>query len=113
MVNAALVRVGAIPHGYGFHLVTCPNYTFEILTWGVVAALTNSWVGSYTSRFLSGLFPSNAERKLMQLCGVAWGFVALSSYQMTLWAMKKHRAYKKEFGAAYPKKRKVIVPFLF
>lgn len=38
---------GAIPKGYGFDLVTCPNYFFEILAWSAVAALSSSWVGAY------------------------------------------------------------------
>ena len=39
---------GAIPKGYGFDLVTCPNYFFEILAWSAVAALSSSWVGAST-----------------------------------------------------------------
>ena len=38
-------RVRAIPYGYGFSLVSCPNYFFEMLAWLVVVVLTGSWVG--------------------------------------------------------------------
>ncbi|OCH94816.1 hypothetical protein OBBRIDRAFT_746685 [Obba rivulosa] len=76
----------AIPYGYGFALVSCPNYFFEILAWVAIAAMTGSYV--------------------------AWLFVALSTYQMAVWALKKHRNYKKEFGKEYPRGRKAIIPFI-
>lgn len=31
---------------------------------------------------------------------------------MAMWALKKHKNYKKEFGTAYPK-RKIMFPFLW
>ncbi|EMD31292.1 hypothetical protein CERSUDRAFT_119845 [Gelatoporia subvermispora B] len=76
----------AIPYGYGFSLVSCPNYFFEVLAWVAVAAMTGSYV--------------------------AWFFVALSTYQMAAWALKKHRNYKKEFGGQYPRGRKAMIPFI-
>lgn len=39
-------------------------------------------------------------------------FTAVSSAQMTLWALKKHKAYKREFGDKYPRNRKAMYPFL-
>ncbi|KAF9042693.1 3-oxo-5-alpha-steroid 4-dehydrogenase-domain-containing protein [Rhodocollybia butyracea] len=33
----------AIPNGYGFGFVSCPNYFFETLAWAVVCAMTRSW----------------------------------------------------------------------
>jgi len=75
-----------VPYGYGFDLVSCPNYFFEILSWVAIAAMT----GSYA----------------------AWVFVAVSSYTMTVWAFKKHKAYRKDFGKEYPKDRKAIFPFV-
>jgi len=33
--------------------------------------------------------------------------------QMTLWAVKKHKNYRKEFGAQYPRQRKIMYPFVF
>jgi len=79
-------KTRAIPYGYGFALVSCPNYFFEILAWVAIATMT----GSYC----------------------AWLFVAVGGYTMTMWALKRHRAYKKEFGDAYPKNRTAIFPFI-
>ncbi|PWW76680.1 hypothetical protein C7212DRAFT_319546 [Tuber magnatum] len=76
-----------IPKGYGFNSVTCPNYFFEVLSWVCV------WV-------LSG---GNWAASLFTLTGMA---------VMFLWAQKKERRYRKEFGSAYKKKRNVIVPGL-
>ncbi|KAI0833408.1 3-oxo-5-alpha-steroid 4-dehydrogenase-domain-containing protein [Trametes gibbosa] len=76
----------AIPRGYGFALVSCPNYFFETVAWTVIAVMT----GSYA----------------------AWLFMVVSTYQMVVWAAKKHRNYKKEFGKAYPANRKAMFPFV-
>lgn len=40
-------RVRAIPYGYGFDLVSCPNYFFEFLAWSAVCFLTTSWSGKF------------------------------------------------------------------
>ncbi|KAH9917846.1 3-oxo-5-alpha-steroid 4-dehydrogenase-domain-containing protein [Fomitopsis serialis] len=71
---------------YGFSLVSFPNYFFEILSWVAIAIMT----GSYA----------------------AWLFVAISAFTMSTWAIKKHKAYKREFGDAYPRNRKAIIPFI-
>lgn len=43
---------------------------------------------------------------------VTAGLFALAGlYQMTVWAIGKHKLYKKEFPN-YPKGRKAILPFL-
>lgn len=44
---------------------------------------------------------------------VAGIFAAVSAGQMGVWAIKKHRAYKREFGTKYPKGRKAMIPFIF
>ncbi|KAF8492874.1 3-oxo-5-alpha-steroid 4-dehydrogenase-domain-containing protein [Gautieria morchelliformis] len=75
----------AIPRGFGFNLVSCPNYLWEILSWTAIAIMTNN------------VF--------------AYAFLALSTGQMFLWALKKHRAYKREFGKEYPRERKALFPF--
>ncbi|KNC99603.1 trans-2-enoyl-CoA reductase (NADPH) TSC13 [Spizellomyces punctatus DAOM BR117] len=79
-------RVRKIPHGYGFNWVSCPNYFFEVMGWLAVALLTGS--------------------------ASAYFFLVAGFGQMYLWAVKKHIRYKKDFGAAYPRSRKVIIPFL-
>ncbi|CAG8433809.1 12498_t:CDS:10 [Ambispora gerdemannii] len=35
-------RVRKIPYGYGFELVSCPNYFFELVAWAAIVALTKS-----------------------------------------------------------------------
>jgi hypothetical protein len=36
-----------VPFGYGFNLVTCPNYTFEILAWISICVMTGSFAGAF------------------------------------------------------------------
>jgi very-long-chain enoyl-CoA reductase len=79
-------RKRAIPQGYGFSLVSLPNYFFECLAWFAIALMTGSWT--------------------------AYGFLIVATGQMYVWAAKKHAAYKKEFGNAYPKGRKAMFPFI-
>ncbi|KAL4780723.1 3-oxo-5-alpha-steroid 4-dehydrogenase-domain-containing protein [Aspergillus varians] len=76
-----------IPSGFGFSAVTCPNYFFEIV----------SWVGVYL------------------VSGLSWSvlfFIVVASAQMVLWAQKKERRYRKEFGDKYKRKRFVMLPGL-
>ena len=39
-------------------------------------------------------------------------FLIAAVGQMFLWALKKHRQYRKEFGAEYPRGRKAMFPFI-
>lgn len=75
-----------IPTGYGFGLVTCPNYMFEVLSWIGIIITSRSW-------------------------GVT-AFIVVGIIQMTAWAQSKERAYRKEFPDTYKKKRYVILPGL-
>ncbi|KAG8905026.1 3-oxo-5a-steroid 4- dehydrogenase, partial [Tulasnella sp. 408] len=84
-LRPAGTRKRAIPYGYGFNWLSCPNYTFETLAWSTVLALT--------------LDPAVAI------------FLAVGTVQMVFWAIKKHKNYKKEFGKDYPK-RWVMFPFI-
>uniref|UniRef100_A0A0N4Z084 very-long-chain enoyl-CoA reductase n=1 Tax=Parastrongyloides trichosuri TaxID=131310 RepID=A0A0N4Z084_PARTI len=68
-----------------FNFVSCPNYTYEVLAWISFTIMTQS--------LPSFLFTTA-------------GFI-----QMTIWALQKHRNYRKEF-ADYPRDRKSIVPYL-
>ncbi|GAB1192817.1 hypothetical protein APSETT444_002014 [Aspergillus pseudonomiae] len=74
-----------VPHGFGFGAVTCPNYLFEII----------SWVGIYL------------------VSGLSWSiliFIIIGSVQMGIWAKKKERRYREEFGDKYKAKRFVMLP---
>jgi len=91
-LRPAGTRVRKIPLATGnpftwlFNCVSCPNYTYEILSWVFFTIMTQSAV--------AGLFTFA-------------GF-----YQMTVWALGKHRNYIKEFHPSYPRGRKAILPFL-
>ncbi|KAH7341254.1 3-oxo-5-alpha-steroid 4-dehydrogenase-domain-containing protein [Rhizoctonia solani] len=76
-----------IPRGYLFEYVSCPNYTFEILAWIAFTLMTKSWASLI--------------------------FIIAGTTPMIIWAIKKHKAYRREFGSQYPRNRKIIVPFLF
>lgn len=75
-----------IPVGYGFDLVTCPNYMFEVLSWVGVIVASRDWTVA--------------------------AFIIMGAYQMYAWAKGKERAYRKEFGDKYKKKRYVMLPGL-
>ena len=73
-----------IPKGYGFNIVTCPNYMFETVAWVGILMVTKS---------LSTVL-----------------FLVLATAQMQQWAVKKERALRAEFGDKYKKKRYVMIP---
>lgn len=75
-----------IPYGYGFSLVSCPNYFFESLAWLAVVLLSRSWSAAL--------------------------FWLVSTATMYKWALKKHSKYKHEFAGKYPKARKAIFPYI-
>ncbi|GEQ70254.1 hypothetical protein JCM33374_g3930 [Metschnikowia sp. JCM 33374] len=78
----------AIPYGYGFDWVVCPNYFFESLSWLSFALLVGNWS--------------------------AWLFLVISSSQMYVWALKKNKRYLTTFGDEYKKLRRAkYIPFLF
>ncbi|CAE6402704.1 unnamed protein product [Rhizoctonia solani] len=76
-----------IPRGYLFEYVSCPNYTFEIIAWVAFTLMTKSWASLI--------------------------FIIAGTTPMVIWAIKKHKAYRREFGSQYPRNRKIIIPFLF
>ncbi|XP_068149623.1 very-long-chain enoyl-CoA reductase [Drosophila tropicalis] len=68
-----------------FNLVSCPNYTFEIGAW--------------------------LSFSVMTCCLAAYLFAFAGAFQMTIWALAKHRNYKKEFKD-YPRQRRSIFPYV-
>ena len=66
------------------NFVSCPNYTYEIGAWICFTVMTQ--------------------------CLPVGVFTLAGAYQMAIWALGKHRNYKKEFKD-YPR-RKAIFPFL-
>jgi len=79
-------KTRGIPRGGLFEYVSCPNYLSETLAWAAITGLT--------------------------LSPFALLFLVVSTVQMGVWALKKHHAYKKEFGTKYPR-RKAMIPFIF
>nr|CAG4649483.1 EOG090X097L [Scapholeberis mucronata]SVE93728.1 EOG090X097L [Scapholeberis mucronata] len=73
------------PLTYLFNLVSCPNYTYEVGGWVAFTIMTQ--------------------------CLPAGLFAFAGFYQMAVWALGKHRAYKKDFKD-YPRGRKAIIPFV-
>ncbi|XP_057308467.1 probable very-long-chain enoyl-CoA reductase art-1 [Hydractinia symbiolongicarpus] len=73
------------PFTWLLNLVSCPNYTYEIGSW--------FWFTVLTQTVMSGVF------------------TFAGCFQMVLWAIKKHKNYRREFKD-YPRKRKAIIPFV-
>lgn len=83
---ASLRRPGSterkIPTGYGFGLVTCPNYMFEIIAWIGVILVSRSWTIVL--------------------------FIFFGALYMRAWAIAKEKAYRQQFGDKYKKHRYVM-----
>ena len=62
-LRPANTRKRAIPYGYGFSLVSCPNYFFEAVAWGVICVMTGSVAG--TSFAACSLCSSPSSPRLM------------------------------------------------
>lgn len=78
----------AIPYGYGFNVVACPNYFFEVLAWMAFAILVGNWL--------------------------SWLFLLVGAGQMYVWAEKKNMRLKTIFGDEYKKlKRAVFIPYVY
>jgi very-long-chain enoyl-CoA reductase len=83
-----------IPTGPLFSLVSCPNYTAEVLSWIGFSVLTGLLMcACHLVR------PRLCELQLLMF-GVdvvvsAWVFTAVGLAQMSQWALSKHRAYVK------------------
>lgn len=73
-----------IPTGLGFSIVTCPNYMFEVIAWIGAIVAARSWALAIS--------------------------LVVGVYYMWMWAVGKEKAYRKEFGDKYKKKRYVMLP---
>lgn len=73
------------PFTHLFRFVSCPNYSYEFYAWAGFTLMTQSLPAAM--------------------------FAGAGFFQMAIWALGKHRNYKKEFPD-YPKGRKAIIPFL-
>jgi very-long-chain enoyl-CoA reductase len=73
-----------IPQGFGFGLVTCPNYMFETMAWVGIWLVTWSWSTMV--------------------------FNVLAVGQMAPWAKKREMKYRKEFGNQYKRKSYFMLP---
>lgn len=65
-------------------LTSCPNYTYELYSWTGFTVMTQTLTAAV--------------------------FTLLGFYQMSIWALERHRKYRKEFKD-YPKSRKAMIPF--
>ena len=76
-----------IPTGVLFTYVSCPNYTFEVLAWVAFSMMTQ--------------------------IAASYVFTLVGLFQMTDWAMKKHKGYLKTYGKEYKELRRTsIIPFV-
>ena len=83
-----------------YNLVSCPNYTYEVIPMGNTVKTNSSilQVLAWTSfTFMTQCLPAGI-------------FTIAGLYQMTVWALGKHKNYKNEFKD-YPR-RKAIIPFI-
>ncbi|KAM9900143.1 hypothetical protein OXX69_009208 [Metschnikowia pulcherrima] len=86
-IRAKDKKAYAIPYGYGFDWVVCPNYFFESLSWLAYALLVGNWS--------------------------TWLFLVVSSSQMYVWALTKNKRYLTTFGDKYKKLRRAkYIPFV-
>lgn len=85
-------KTRGIPKGWGFDLVSCANYFWEILSWVSFSVLSHT-------------IPS-------------WVFTLFSTYVLKGWAKARHVRYLKDFDGKegrpkYPSSRKALIPFLY
>ena len=105
-------RTRGIPQGYGFNLVSFPNYFFETLGWVVICVMTGSVGGSLFVFLVLYLCRAIQLLKLFSFFSLAWIFTIVAGVTMAMWSIKKHKNYKKEFGNEYPRNRRAMIPFV-
>ena len=87
--------------------------------WYVVCCVFFVFIPPYPRFMFSTLFiscslaPLSLQLRRDSLISfLAFVFTGLAVGQMGLWAIKKHKNYKKDFGKEYPRGRKVMFPFV-
>lgn len=85
-------RQRQIPRGLVFSRLSCPHYSFEILSWLGFNLVTQTWAGAV--------------------------FMLVGAGILSAWAHTRHVAYHKEFDGQegrelYPVERRALIPFLF
>ncbi|HEY0466701.1 MAG TPA: hypothetical protein VGC79_20985 [Polyangiaceae bacterium] len=85
-------RERQIPGGLLFRRLSCPHYSFEIVSWVGFNLVTQTWAGL--------------------------GFMLVGAGILGAWAHARHVAYRKEFDGRdgrqrYPSERRALIPFLF
>jgi len=75
-----------LPTGWMWDYVTCPNYSAEILSWIFFCLLARSFIAAM--------------------------FTAVGSYQMLLWASKKHARLCAMFPGQFSPSRRLLIPYL-
>ena len=106
--------VRKIPYATGnpltclFGVVSCPNYTYEAGAWISFSIMTQCLPGNTFDHPTFHYIFFTLNYLFLFLAAL---FAAAGIYQMSVWALGKHRNYKKEFDK-YPKGRKAIFPFI-
>ena len=85
-------RERQIPRGLVFRRLSCPHYSFEILSWVGFNLVTATWAGV--------------------------AFMLVGAGILGAWAYARHQAYRREFDGQqgrelYPVERRALLPFLF
>ena len=89
------------PFTWLFNLVSCPNYTYELLAW---------------IRFDLPIFDLILSHKFSFTAMTNCAIVGINTFiifiQLFIWSAKKHSTYKKRF-VAYPSNRRAFIPGIF
>jgi 3-oxo-5-alpha-steroid 4-dehydrogenase 1 len=117
----------AIPHGLLFKYISFPNYFCEWIEWigfALAAApfpVSSASLASLTLHSFTWLFSPKAilQALLASPKGFAptltqpYIFVLNEIFVMLPRAIRGHLWYRERFGAAFPKERKIVIPFIF
>lgn len=103
------------PKGILFSLVSCPNYTAEIMCWVAFSFATNVFVCALPRPGPQTLSPALSWCSLCPPLlppAPAYIFTLVGFAQMTEWALSKHRGYLRSYPEYKRFGRKAIIPFI-